>query len=57
MAYEIVWLPKAEQRFDEIIEWLRVNWTEKEIANFVARTIQVLELISNNPELYRKSEK
>ena len=57
MAYKIIWLPKAEQRYDEIIEWLEQNWTKREIVNFIVRTDEVLELISTNPDLYRKSEK
>ncbi len=42
MAYEIIWLPNAERRYDEIIAWLEENWTEKEIKNFVSRTEKVL---------------
>ena len=57
MAYKIIWLPKAEQRFSAIIIWLQENWTDKEITNFIQRTKEVLELISNNPDLYRKSGK
>ena len=57
MAYKIIWLPKAEKRYDEIIEWLKKNWSNKEIANFVSRTDEVLELISIDPDLYRLSEK
>ena len=57
MAYEIVWLPKAKKRYDEIIDWLSENWTSREIANFIIRTKEVLEIISNNPDLYRKSGK
>lgn len=57
MAYEIVWLPKAVKRYDEIISWLSINWSDKEIANFIKRTKEVLDLISNNPTLFRKSER
>lgn len=57
MAYKIVWLPRAEQRFDEIISWLAATWTEREIVNFINRTNDVLLLISQNPDLYRKSQK
>ena len=57
MAHKIIWLPKAEKRYEEIIDWLHNNWTEREIANFIARTDDVVELISINPDLYRRSEK
>ncbi len=57
MAYEIIWLPKAEQRYEQIIEWLYENWTAREIENFVARTDEILELISISPEIFRVSER
>jgi plasmid stabilization system protein ParE len=57
MAYKIIWLPVAEKRYDEIIGYLQENWTDKEIANFIARTEEVLEVIQTNPDIYRRSEK
>jgi plasmid stabilization system protein ParE len=57
MAYKIIWLPKAEKRYQEIIDWLELNWSEKEIVNFIARTEDVVNLIRANPEIYRSSEK
>lgn len=57
MAFEIIWLPKAEERFDEIITYLIQEWSEKVVEQFVERTNEVLLLISQNPELYRKSSK
>ena len=57
MANKIVWLPKAERRYEEIIDWLHEHWTDKEIAKFVASTDEVIELIRINPEIYQPSEK
>ena len=57
MARQIIWLPKAEERFDEIIFNLQKNWTEKEVSNFIKRTETVLNLISAFPRLYRRSKK
>ncbi len=54
MAHQIIWLPKAEERFDEIITYLKENWSEKEINNFVTHTEKVLKLISEFPKLYRR---
>ena len=31
MALKIVWTPKALEGLDEIIEYLEIHWTEKEI--------------------------
>jgi plasmid stabilization system protein ParE len=41
MAYQIIWLPKAEHRFDEFILYLQKNWTEKEVIKFIERTEQL----------------
>ena len=57
MAYKVIWLPKAEKRYDEIIDWLQQNWSDKEIANFIARTDEVIENIKKDPEMYRRSER
>ena len=57
MAYEVIWLPKAEERFNSIIEWLQLNWTANEITRFISRTDAVITLISINPDIYRLSEK
>ena len=56
MAHKIIWLPKAERRYEEIIDWLHKNWTEKEVVKFIARTDEVVELIRTNPDLYKPSE-
>ena len=57
MARQIIWLPKSEERFDEIIFYLQKNWTEKEVSNFIKRTETVLNLISAFPRLCRRSKK
>jgi len=57
MAYKIIWLPKAEKRYDEIIAWLQDNWSDKEITSFISRTDEVLGLICVHPEAYKLSEK
>ena len=57
MAFEVIWLPKAEERFDEIIAYLAEKWTKKEIDKFISRTEEVIEDIAINPHLYRYSEK
>jgi plasmid stabilization system protein ParE len=49
MAYQIIWLPKAEQRFDEVILYLQKNWTEKEVINFIERTETVISLFPYFP--------
>ena len=57
MAYKIIWSPKAEETFEKVIEYLKENWTDKQIKNFVSETERVINLIAKNPYLFRASEK
>ena len=57
MAKEVVWTLKAEETFDEVIDYLENNWGEREIENLVNSTNRVIELISNHPKMYRKTNR
>jgi plasmid stabilization system protein ParE len=57
MAYEIIWLPKAEERFDEIIDYLQQNWNDKVITAFIHKTNKSLSQIKRRPEIFRRSQK
>ncbi len=53
----IEWADDAKTSFDNIIRYLESEWTEKEIAKFIARTEEVLHLIRRYPEMNRPSLK
>ncbi len=53
MALEIIWSPRAIKNFDSVITYLKKDWTEREIKNFVAQTFKTLNLISESPYLYK----
>ncbi len=55
MALKIVWTRRAEEGFDHIIRYLELNWTEREIGNFVRDTYRFLELLKTNPYLLERS--
>ena len=57
MEYEIIWLPKAEERFQEIIEYLEYKWNDKVIAGFIERTETVLRQVQRRPTMFRRSSK
>jgi len=57
MEYRIIWLPKAEERFDKIIAYLKKNWSDNEVKNFVNNSNLVINQIRSNPELFKKSRK
>jgi plasmid stabilization system protein ParE len=53
MALKIRWSKRAKYRYEEIIEYLSIYWTEKEIIAFIKRTDQVLNYIILNPHAYK----
>jgi plasmid stabilization system protein ParE len=57
MEYRIAWLPRAEKRFDEIINYIKANWSENNAKNFVQYTNQTINLILLNPLLFQESSK
>jgi len=55
MAKKIIWTPQAEETFEGILNYLEINWTEKEKRNFIVATDKIIQLISKQPDLFRKS--
>jgi plasmid stabilization system protein ParE len=53
----IHWSYSATISFDKIIEYLKKNWTDREIKNFINRTNEVLNLLKRYPEMCRPSLK
>mgnify|MGYP000467281376 CR=1 FL=1 len=57
MAYKVIWSLEAETTFDKIIEYLQEHWTSKEIIRLISRTEDVVFLLTQNPYLFRGSDK
>ncbi len=55
MALVVRWTKEAEDTFDEIIEYLEENWSEKEIQNFVRTVQKVIGQIEKNPYQFKAS--
>lgn len=55
MALEVFWTEEAEEQLDEIIEYLKEHWTEKEISKFFKRLEEGLTEIKNAPHRYKDS--
>jgi plasmid stabilization system protein ParE len=55
MALVARWSKEAEDTFDEIIEYLENNWTEKEIQDFVQKAQKVIGQIEENPYQFKAS--
>ena len=54
---KIIWTIEAIQNLENIIKYLEVNWTEKEIQNFIKKLNKAISLISIRPNLFRLTEK
>jgi len=57
MPYVIIWSPRAVQTYIDTLEYLKKNWTAREVNNFIARTDIALSYICKNPLLYPNSKK
>lgn len=56
-SYNIIWSPKAKITYYQVLEYLELNWTIKEIKAFINRTDYVIEHISQTPFHYPYSKK
>jgi plasmid stabilization system protein ParE len=56
MAYKIIWLPRAEKRFEQILNYLEQNWGNNEVKAFIKRTNAIINIITHNPKAFRYSK-
>ena len=54
---EIYWTDSAKASFNNIIFYLRKEWTEREVENFVNRTAEFMAVLKRYPEMCRPSQK
>ena len=55
-GYKTHWTPNALKGLTKTIEYLQKNFTEKEIEKLALKIEETVQLISQNPELFQKSE-
>lgn len=55
-GYKIFWTDYALQELEQTIIYLEENWTEKELQNLASKIEETLELLSQNPNLFQRSE-
>ena len=53
MSFVIKWTPLADETFDETIEFIKTHWNEDIINRFVQDTFSTIDLIKENPKLYK----
>ncbi|HLF45895.1 MAG TPA: type II toxin-antitoxin system RelE/ParE family toxin [Chitinophagaceae bacterium] len=57
IVLEIQWTDSAKITFNKIVEYLRQEWTEREVEKFVYRTTEMLATLKRYPEMCRPSSK
>jgi len=57
MGKEIRWTDDAIASYYEILDYLKIHWTEKELTAFIDETEEVLHYISLQPLMFRRSSK
>ena len=55
--YRVTWTAEAKSRVDEIIAYLRRNWSEKEVNDFLDLLLHFENTISRFPKSYKESAK
>jgi plasmid stabilization system protein ParE len=57
MVKAIRWTAEAEETFIKVIDYLKQEWSEPEIAHFINATNSIIERIAQYPKMYRNSTK
>ncbi|MBW8050687.1 MAG: type II toxin-antitoxin system RelE/ParE family toxin [Cytophagales bacterium] len=57
MACRIEWSDTAKQQYQQVIEYLKTEWSVKDAENFIERVNKIITLISRFPGIGRKSVK
>ena len=51
----ILWSDSAKTSFDNIIQYLQKEWTDREVKRFITRTEEMLGVLRRYPEMSRPS--
>jgi plasmid stabilization system protein ParE len=52
MAAKIIWSPTARKNFDSLVDFLEIKWGKRVIEKLFTELNEVLNSISQNPELF-----
>jgi plasmid stabilization system protein ParE len=55
MGFEVIWTTLAEKGYDRIVDYLKEEWTDREIRNFLIETRKFIHLLQKNPQLLQPS--
>ncbi len=51
MVREVIWSKCANHKFNGILTYLELEWGDQVTRNFLQRTFEIIQLISEHPEL------
>ena len=54
---KISWTPTARRTYFKVLDYLAENWTKREVVNFINEVENLLNQITNNPEMFQASRK
>jgi plasmid stabilization system protein ParE len=54
MALEVIWSPSSLNNLEEVIQYLRKNWSHQVVKDFIIRMDSVVQLISEHPQIFRQ---
>lgn len=54
---KISWTPTARRTYFNVLDYLAENWTKREVVNFINEVENLLNQITNNPEMFQASRK
>ena len=57
IVLEILWSDSAKVSFNKIVNYLRKEWTDRQVEKFVQRTVEWLATLKRYPEICRPSTK
>ena len=56
MPKVVKWTQKADESFEEIIEYLNKEWSGSEVSNFARQTLETIDVISLFPQSFVQDE-
>lgn len=54
---KIIWTPESIETFEAVLDYLKNNWSQVEVDRFIDLTDSVVMYISENPLMFRKTNK
>lgn len=56
MALTIRWSKEARTTYEDVLSYLKENWSDKEVKKFIKKTDSILLVISHQPYIFKSSE-